>query len=139
LTTYYWPVVLPLIAIGLTAYAVASVAGARRGYRHGLAEIKQEHKMLQEYHGIAIAHADSREQELERCNRDKLLYAQAIVTLNETNTQLEAHNADLLEALTYAQTEIKALNMQTVEMPEIATVAPMVARPKRTTKTKTKE
>ena len=101
----YW-LLLPSAAFGLIALAFALAAK----YNAGLYEQANKNftTLLQ-----------SRDE--ARLQRDKL---------NRENAELVALNADMHDALEDAHKEIKALNMRTSEMPDIATQPPIPARPK---------
>ena len=80
---------------------------------------------------------DEARRQRDTFEKDSKLFGEAVVAFNEEKITLKALNADLHDSLADKEKHIRMLQGQTVEMPEVATQAP-IRVPKRPVRTKAK-
>jgi len=152
--TFYWPIaVVMLLGVGVTSAIVGLIAGQIQGYERGAREVTAtldtvraenstltgavENLRLARAENLRIsaqlAEARVQRDKLNRENDDlheKLLNQRDSITRYQQESEhFMAQNAALNDALQEARTDIKALEMRTIELP-----SPIPARPRRVTR-----
>jgi uncharacterized coiled-coil DUF342 family protein len=106
-----WILIVPLVAFVLLACYFAYLAISKERAMESMATSKQK-----KIDTLIFERDDARAQR-NRLNRENIDLSEALDSVRVLYNNILAQNADLREALQEAQAEIKALQMNTIEIP----------------------
>jgi hypothetical protein len=112
-----WVCIVFVVALSILVAYMAFVAARNARATESIATSKQEI-------------IDTRTQERDKLNTENANLSEALEKTRVLYNNILAQNADLREALQEAQAEIKALQMNTIEVQEVAPVKRTTRKPK---------